>query len=57
MNSVDAWLILSRLTWAIHSHRFGRRIVFECLGDSLVGHFKILVRAGAQHSHDRGALH
>ena len=57
MNSVDAWLILSRLTWAIRSYRFGRRIVFELLGDPLVDHFKILLRAVPQRSHDRGALH
>lgn len=36
---------------------FGRGIVFKCLGDSLVGHFKILLLTVPQYSHSRGTPH
>jgi hypothetical protein len=57
MNRVDAWLILSRPTETVRSLLFGRRIGFECLDDSHLGHFKILLQVISQHCPDHGPPH
>jgi hypothetical protein len=44
MNSADAQLILSRLRGAVRSFLFCRGVIFKCRGDSLIGHFGILLR-------------